>query len=192
MENGQHRYIPGYWKLSNESSWRIDLPEPPQSVEAGPNVPAPHNDAQWIPGHWVYRNDNYVWQPGYWGEVEDNMVWTPGQYNYTGSGYRYVNGYWDYCLEDRGLLFAPVFFTRPLWLTPGWAYQPCFGINIGFGGGWGWGWGGFYDNLFIGQDVVVSGLATVVVGVAGVQAFDPGAGMEAKGLLIQCSTTTAG
>jgi hypothetical protein len=150
VENGQHRYIPGYWKLSNESSWRIDLPEPPQSVEAGPNVPAPHNDAQWIPGHWVYRNDNYVWQPGYWGEVEDNMVWTPGQYNYTGSGYRYVTGYWDYCLEDRGLLFAPVFFTRPLWLTPGWAYQPCFGINIGFGGGWGWGWGGFYDNLFIG------------------------------------------
>ncbi len=150
VENGQHRYIPGYWKQSNESSWRIDLPEPPRSVEAGPNVPAPHKDAQWIPGHWVFRNENYVWQPGYWGEVEDNMVWMPGQYCYTGSGFRYVSGYWDYCLEDRGLLYAPVFFTRPLWLTPGWAFRPSFGINIGFGGGWGWGWGGFYDNLYFG------------------------------------------
>lgn len=150
VENGQHRYVPGYWKPSNENSWRIDLPEPPKSVEAGPNIPAPHKDALWIPGHWIHRNDNYVWQPGYWGEVENNMMWMPGQYNYTGSGYRYVPGYWDYCFEDRGLLNAPVYFTQPLWLNAGWSYTPCFGVNVGFGGGWAWGWGGFYDNLYIG------------------------------------------
>lgn len=150
VENGQHRYIPGYWKPSNENSWRVDLPEPPKSVEEGPNVPAPHDDAIWIPGHWVFRDEKYVWQPGYWGEVENNMLWNPGQYNYTGSGYRYVPGYWDYCFEDRGLLYAPVYFTEPLWLNPGWRFCPTFGINIGFGGGWGCGWGGFYNNLFIG------------------------------------------
>ncbi|HMP16865.1 MAG TPA: YXWGXW repeat-containing protein, partial [Gemmatales bacterium] len=150
LENGQHRYIPGYWKSATESSWRVDLPEPPASVEAGPNVPARHEDAIWIPGHWVHRGESYVWRPGYWAEVEDNMVWMPGQYVYTGNGYRFVNGYWDYCLEDRGLLFAPVTFTSPLWLNPGWAFRPCFGINIGFGGGWGWGWGGFYNNLYMG------------------------------------------
>ncbi|MBL8821860.1 MAG: YXWGXW repeat-containing protein [Planctomycetia bacterium] len=150
VENGQHRYIPGYWKPSNENSWRVDLPEPPKSVEEGPNVPAPHGDAIWIPGHWVFRDEKYVWQPGYWGEVENNMLWNPGQYNYTGNGYRYVPGYWDYCFEDRGLLYAPVYFTEPLWLTPGWRFCPTFGINIGFGGGWGCGYGGFYNNLFIG------------------------------------------
>jgi hypothetical protein len=150
VENGQHRYIPGYWKQTNENSWRVDLPEPPKSVEAGPNVPAPHKDAIWIPGHWVHRDSDYAWRPGYWGEVEDNMVWMPSQYVYTGSGYRFVNGYWDYCLEDRGLLYAPVTFSQPLWLNPGWAFRPRFGLNIGFGGGWGWGYGGFYDNLYCG------------------------------------------
>lgn len=150
VENGTHRYIPGYWKPSNENSWRIDLPKPPESVEAGPNIPAPHKDAHWIPGHWVHRDDNYVWRPGYWGEIEDGMIWTPSQYLYTGSGYRFVPGYWDYCFEDRGLLYAPVYFTSPLWLNPGWRFCPSFGISIGFGGGWGWGYGGFYDNLYIG------------------------------------------
>lgn len=149
-ENGQHRYIPGYWKPSNDTNRRRNLPEPPNTVENGPNVPAPHGDALWIPGHWVYRNDKYVWQPGYWGEVEQDMVWTPGQYNYTGDGYCYVPGYWDYNLEDRGLLFAPVYFSRPLWLNAGWRFCPSFGINVGFGGGWAWGYGGFYDSLFIG------------------------------------------
>lgn len=150
VENGQHRYIPGFWRPSNENSRRIDLPEPPKSVENGPNVPAPHKDALWIPGHWVPRNENYVWQPGYWGEVEPNMMWTPPQYNYTGSGYCFTPGYWDYTFEDRGLLFAPVYFTEPLWLNAGWRFCPSFGVSIGFGGGWGWGWGGFYDSLFIG------------------------------------------
>ncbi|HQR08475.1 MAG TPA: YXWGXW repeat-containing protein [Gemmatales bacterium] len=150
VENGQHRYIPGFWRPSNENSRRIDLPEPPKSVENGPNVPAPHKDAIWIPGHWVHRHENYAWQPGYWGEVEPNMMWTPPQYNYTGSGYCYTPGYWDYTFEDRGLLYAPVYFTEPLWLNAGWRFCPSFGVSIGFGGGWGWGWGGFYDSLFIG------------------------------------------
>lgn len=150
VENGQNRYIPGYWKPTNENSWRVDLPEPPQTVESGPNIPAPHKDAQWIPGQWVHRNENYVWQPGYWGEVENNMMWMPGQYNYTGSGYRYVTGYWDYCFEDRGLLYAPVYFSRPLWLNAGWNYTPCYSINVGLGGGWAWGFGGFYNNLYVG------------------------------------------
>ena len=150
VENGQNRYIPGFWKPTNEESRRGDLPEPPKSVENGPNVPAPHKDAIWIGGHWVHRNGNYAWQPGYWGEVEPNMMWTPPQYNYTGNGYCYVPGYWDYPLEDRGLLYAPVYFTEPLWLNAGWRFCPSFGISVGFGGGWAWGYGGFYDSLFFG------------------------------------------
>lgn len=150
VENGKNRYIPGYWQPSKGGIGRTNLPEPPRSVENGPNVPAPHKDALWIPGRWVHREDNYVWQPGYWGEVEQDMVWTPGQYNYTGHGYCWVPGYWDYCFEDRGLLYAPVYFTRPLWLTAGWRFCPSFGISVGFGGGWAWGYGGFYDSLFWG------------------------------------------
>jgi hypothetical protein len=35
-------------------------------------------------------------------------------------------GYWDWPLDGRGLLFAPVVFNRPLWNTPGWRYTPSY------------------------------------------------------------------
>ncbi len=149
-KGGQHLYIPGFWKEMQGTQPRTDLPEPPKSVEEGPNVPAPHGDAIWTPGCWIYRDGRYAWRPGYWAEPEEGFVWQPPQYCYSGSGYRWVSGYWDYCLEDRGLLFAPVYFTRPLWLNAGWSYRPSYAINIGFGGGWSWGWGGFYSSFFIG------------------------------------------
>jgi hypothetical protein len=148
---GDHyEYIAGFWKRGDRPFGRTDLPEPPKSIENGPNVPPPHPNAFWMPGHWAFKDGQYLWTPGYWAEPEGNLMWQPPQYTYSGSGYRYVPGYWDYCLEDRGLLYAPVYFTSPLWLNAGWSYCPRFAINIGFGGGWAWGWGGFYNSLYIG------------------------------------------
>src|SRR5207248_9077431 len=40
----------------------------------------------------------------------------------------------------RGLLFAPVYFTEPLWQTAGWSYRPSFAI----------GFDGLYGSLFVG------------------------------------------
>jgi hypothetical protein len=72
----------------------------------------------------------------------------------------YNSGYWDYPLEDRGLLFAPVYFNEALWDDPGWYFQPYWYVGFRpllsalwfwprwgwffFGDWWGrhhWGWG---------------------------------------------------
>lgn len=148
-QGGKWIYLPGWWRPVNLNRWRIDLPEPPRSLERGPSTPPDDPNAVWIPGVWEFRNEQYLWRPGYWAVPNGNLIWQPPQYIVTGSGYCYVPGYWDYPLEERGLLFAPVCFTQPLWRTPGWCFRPGFALNIGFGLG-GWGYGAFFNSLFIG------------------------------------------
>lgn len=147
---GKWTYLPGWWRPVTMNRWRIDLPEPPRSLERGPSTPPDDPKAVWIPGVWEFRNEQYLWRPGYWAVPNGNLIWQPPQYITTGSGFCYVPGYWDYPLEERGLLFAPVCFTQPLWQTPGWWFRPRFALNIGIGWGGGWGWGGFFNSLFIG------------------------------------------
>src|SRR5262249_5997281 len=115
------------------------LPEPPASVDGGPSTPMPSDNSFYVPGNWLYRNDAYQWRPGFWNQAYPDWIWNPGYYSWTPSGYCYVSGYWDYPLADRGLLFAPVYFSRPLWLTPGWCYRPWWAI----------GFDGLFASLFI-------------------------------------------
>src|SRR5581483_9567918 len=46
-------------------------------------------------------------------------VWTP-------CGCVFVEGYWDYALRQRGLLFAPVRIDLRVCLRPRWCYRPCY------------------------------------------------------------------
>jgi hypothetical protein len=100
-------------------------------------VPAPSDDSFYIPGEWVYQDTRFLWQPGFWTTAYPDWVWVPGCYRWTPAGYYFVTGYWDYPLYYRGLLFAPVWFHRPFWLTPGWFYRPSFVVSLG------------YDSLFV-------------------------------------------
>ena len=147
-EGGEWVYRPGFWRPASMNSWRVDLPSPPTPVENGPSTPPPSDGAVWIPGHWEYREGRYVWQAGYWAYPNGVMMWHPPQYLYTGSGYLYVPGYWDYPLEWRGVLYTPVCFTQPVWLTPGWRWRPRLALGLGLG--WGWGFGGLFSSLYIG------------------------------------------
>jgi hypothetical protein len=94
-QNGKWTYTPGWWRPTNMNNWRIDMPEPPKSVESGPSTPSDDPNAVWIPGAWEYRNEKFVWRAGYWANRNGNMMWTPGQYVQTGSGYAYAPGFWD-------------------------------------------------------------------------------------------------
>ncbi|MEO5915065.1 MAG: hypothetical protein ABIS50_12595 [Luteolibacter sp.] len=120
---GRHQWTSGYWE-DEQAATVSYLPEPPRSVESGPNIVAASDNQTWIPGNWAYRNDRYAWRAGYWVEARENWAWTPAYYRWTHRGYVYVDGYWDYPVARRGVVFAPVHFNRAYISRPDFYYSP--------------------------------------------------------------------
>jgi hypothetical protein len=136
------QWIPGYWGRTGQgaqwtSGYWADakageieyLPEPPATVEAGPNVAAPAADQTWLPGSWVWQQNRYAWQPGYWAAGQSDWTWTPSHYVWTPRGYVFVDGYYDYSLGRRGTVFAPVYFNSGAYSQPGFSYSPTMAIS---------------------------------------------------------------
>lgn len=121
------QWVPGYW-APDETEATQYLPAPPQSLEEGPNSPAPDANSTWAPGNWAWQNNQYVWQPGYWVPSQSSWVWVPSHYVWTPSGYVFVAGYWDLPLASRGQLFAPVYFQQPVYNQPNYAFTPSVGL----------------------------------------------------------------
>ncbi|MCE5231261.1 hypothetical protein LLG95_16920 [bacterium] len=137
-------WVPGYWSAVQggwswtPGFWMTDrtevnyLPAPPESLEIGPSSPAPSDNYVWTPGCWMWIDGRYVWRPGYWLEARPDWVWVPPTYVYTSSGCIYVDGYWDYALEDRGVIFAPTYFRRPVYVAPTYVYTPSIVIEVNY------------------------------------------------------------
>jgi hypothetical protein len=136
--NGGWEWSPGFWADAGQEQLQYQEP-PPASLDNGPTVPAPDENNVYTPGMWIYRDSRYVWRPGSWCAARPGRVWCPPRYSWTPAGFTFVDGYWDYPLEDRGLLCAPVAFTQPLWTTPGWSYQPSYAVNLA----------GLFASLFV-------------------------------------------
>src|SRR5207344_1272642 len=100
------------------------LPAPPANLDAGPNSDAPAGDATWSPGSWVWQDNQYAWQPGFWVNNQPGWMWNPSSYFWTPNGYVYNRGYWDYPLVNRGLAFAPTYFSSPIYNQPNFLYSP--------------------------------------------------------------------
>jgi hypothetical protein len=137
------QWVPGYWGASDRNSQWISgywsdaavrdvvyLPEPPATVESGPNITAPSAEYGWIPGNWQWNRSRYVWRPGYWAPAQQDWTWSPAHYHWTPRGYVYVDGYWDYSVARRGVLFAPVYFKAGNYSRPGFSYSPATVINL--------------------------------------------------------------
>ena len=124
-----HQWTSGYWQDA-ETEEVTYLPEPPRSVERGPSVAAASDDETWIPGNWEYRQDRYAWRTGYWVNARPNWSWTPSYYRWTSCGYVYVDGYWDYPVVNRGVVFAPVRFRNNYYERPGYYYSPLAAISL--------------------------------------------------------------
>lgn len=146
------QWIPGYWKQVDQGFQWISgywvnvkateteyLPEPPESVEVGPNVNAPSPDHAWIPGCWIWHTGRYVWRPGYWARMQSDWIWVPAHYSWTPRGYVFVGGYWDYPVVRRGVIFAPVFIPPALYSRVTFSFSPGFVIDLNV----------FSDCLFI-------------------------------------------
>ncbi len=124
-----HQWTSGYWQDA-EAEEVTYLPEPPRSVEQGPSVAAASDEEMWIPGNWEYRQDRYAWRAGYWVAARPNWSWTPSYYRWTSYGYVYVDGYWDYPVVNRGVVFAPVRFHNNYYARPGYCYSPLAAISL--------------------------------------------------------------
>jgi hypothetical protein len=149
------RWVPGFWGPDSQPEAPY-LPEPPAPLDPnGPTTPPPDDNSFYVPGNWDYQQTRYAWRPGFWSRCRPGFVWTPTHYCWTPAGHVCVPGYWDYPLDDRGLLFAPVAFTQPLWQTPGWCYRPGFVVGTGallnsffIHPRWGYHYGDYYGARF--------------------------------------------
>jgi hypothetical protein len=146
------QWVPGYWSQTTDGyQWTTGywadaqanqveyLPEPPETLDEGPSVEPPSPDQTWIPGTWVWYHGRYAWRPGYWATGRTNWVWIPASFIRSPRGYVFVDGYWDYSLNRRGILFAPVFFNGGVYQQSGFSYSPAFAISLAV----------FADSLFL-------------------------------------------
>ena len=124
-----YQWTSGYWAdaTAQETTY---LPAPPATVESGPNIAAPSRDYGWTPGCWIWRQQRYAWRPGYWAAGRADWAWMPAHYVWSPRGYVFVDGYWDYSVARRGVVFAPVCFNAGVYTRPGYSYSPSVAINL--------------------------------------------------------------
>ena len=127
---GGWQWLPGAW-IDQEVTERELRPLPPDSLEEGPTSESPSASHFWVPGCWVWRVNKYRWHPGYWAHAHENWIWVPDHYVARPGGCYYSSGYWDYRLSDRGWLFAPCRFHRPVYQNAHYAYRPNVVLDIG-------------------------------------------------------------
>jgi hypothetical protein len=120
VQNG-YQWSPGFW-LAGQPQQITYLPPAPPPVETEPIGVAPSIDDVWVPGCYIWQSPRYSWRPGFWMAGRAGWVWVPAHYVVTPRGCVFIDGYWDYVIERRGLLFAPVYFghhgSRRLHYTP--------------------------------------------------------------------------
>jgi WXXGXW repeat (2 copies) len=119
VAGGGWQWASGCW--ADEAQTEVNyVPAPPPTLETGPSTAAPDADQFYSPGCWVYVERKYRWRPGFWLRNRADLVYVPAHYVWTSAGYIFVDGYWDYQLTRRGLLFCPIRFTANVFLRPGW------------------------------------------------------------------------
>lgn len=130
VEISSWTWVSGFWNPTTAQEIEY-LTAPPPLPDVGAPGPAPAIDQVWVPGCWYWQNGQYVLRSGYWQRQQQNWIWEPSHYRWTPRGYVFVAGHWDYPLERRGVLFAPVYFSRTSYSRAGFSYSPSIAINLG-------------------------------------------------------------
>ena len=137
-------WVPGYWsQLSAGWEWIsgfwapagvreiVYLPVPPAVAEVEPSGSPPSADMIWVPPCVRWVQGQYVRRAGYWLAAQPDWVWVPPHYVVTPRGYIFVQGHWDYSLERRGVLFAPVYFPALVHGRVNFTYSPSIVLDLG-------------------------------------------------------------
>jgi hypothetical protein len=123
-------WVAGFWTPTTAQQIQY-LPTPPVYEDVEPPGPAPSPDVIWVPPCPYWYQDHYIRRAGYWVQAQQGWVWVPSHYIWTPRGYAFVEGHWDYALDRRGVLFAPIYFAQPYFLPPAYTYTPSIVIDIG-------------------------------------------------------------
>jgi hypothetical protein len=139
------QWVPGHWQQVEEGwQWSAGfwaaadlqeisyVPPPPPSIDNGPTAAAPDDQSIYVPGIWIYRDTRYAWRPGFWMPVRPDWVWIPAHYVWSPVGCIFVDGYWDFPLHERGLLFSPVRFAPGFAVRAGFVFRPQYIVQPDF------------------------------------------------------------
>jgi hypothetical protein len=137
-------WVPGYWSQTREGYQWVSgfwspirnteiayLTAPPELRDVEAYGPPPSADRLWVPPCWYWYQGQYVRRPGYWMAANEDWVWMPSHYVRTPRGYVFVEGYWDYTMDRRGVLYAPVYFPNRTHASRRTAYPLSITVNIG-------------------------------------------------------------
>ena len=124
LTGGEHQWSPGVW-MATDAAVQYLPPPPTMPRETIPPAPSPNHF--WVPGQAIWKDGQYRWRPGYHARAQQDWVWVPAHYVPRPRGYVYVSGYWDYRLEDRGVLYAPVRVDPTYQITE--IYIPMLPVN---------------------------------------------------------------
>jgi hypothetical protein len=132
LDNGWE-WISGFWKpLSAQGQPEIEyLPAPPAAFEVEAVGAPPASDQIWVPGCWYWSDGQYIQRHGYWIVPQVGWVWVPSHYAWTPRGYIFAAGHWDHDLDNRGVLFSPVYFPAPVRVQVGFVFSPGLCVDLG-------------------------------------------------------------
>ncbi|MEZ6044689.1 MAG: hypothetical protein R3C11_03715 [Planctomycetaceae bacterium] len=125
--DGGYAWVAGFWGNDEQSFLVSQTPPEAKEEERGES---PSSSQFWVPGHWELVGNDYEWVEGYWAEGYEGHVWVPFRYVWTPRGYIALTGYWDYDLENRGVLFSPVVFQQDV--TPDYQYTPSLVVRVDY------------------------------------------------------------
>jgi len=132
VDNGWE-WVSGFWKpIDAQPEQSIEyLPTPPAAIEVEPPGAPPTPDLIWVPGCWYWSGGVYTQRHGYWTAPAVGWVWVPSHYAWTPRGYIFAPGHWDYDLDSRGVLFAPVYFPPAVLVQTSFVYSPGICVDLG-------------------------------------------------------------
>ena len=118
-----YQWTSGYWADAAVTEVEY-LPEPPETRRSRPQhcraLGGPHLGARLL----GVAQRPLCLAARLLDAVQPNWVWVPAHYVWAPRGYVFVDGYWDYAVGRRGVLFARCISTRDVYARPGFAYSP--------------------------------------------------------------------
>lgn len=127
---GGWEWISGYWAPASVRNIAY-LPAPPAVEDIEPVGIQSSPDMIWVPPCMYWSDGQYIRRAGYWLKAQPNWVWIPSHYVMTPRGCIFAEGHWDYALEHRGVLFAPVYFPASVYHRVAFTYSPSVVIDVG-------------------------------------------------------------